>query len=50
MAAIMFLSAVTTLVLLPAIMSWAQPWLFPPLPSDPQLSNVEADPSPEMRQ
>jgi predicted RND superfamily exporter protein len=29
MAAIMALSGVTTLVLLPALMSWAGPWLFP---------------------
>jgi predicted RND superfamily exporter protein len=29
MAAIMALSGVTTLILLPAIMSWAGPWLFP---------------------
>ena len=29
MAGIMALSGVTTLVLLPAIMSWAGPWLFP---------------------
>jgi predicted RND superfamily exporter protein len=33
MAAIMALSAVTTLILLPALMSWAGPWLF----SDPAL-------------
>ena len=29
MAAIMALSGVTTLILLPALMSWAGPWLFP---------------------
>jgi predicted RND superfamily exporter protein len=29
MAAIMALSGVTTLVLLPAILSWAGPWFFP---------------------
>lgn len=29
MAAIMTLSALTTLVLLPALLSWAGPWLFP---------------------
>lgn len=29
MAAIMAVSGVTTLILLPAIMSWAGPWLFP---------------------
>jgi predicted RND superfamily exporter protein len=29
MAAIMALSGITTLVLLPAILSWAGPWLFP---------------------
>ncbi len=29
MAAIMALSGVTTLILLPAVMSWAGPWLFP---------------------
>lgn len=29
MAAIMVLSALSTLVLLPALMSWAGPWLFP---------------------
>ena len=29
MAAIMALSALTTLVLLPGLMSWAGPWLFP---------------------
>jgi len=29
MAAIMALSGVTTLILLPAILSWAGPWLFP---------------------
>ncbi|HEX5787456.1 MAG TPA: MMPL family transporter, partial [Woeseiaceae bacterium] len=29
MAAIMALSGLTTLVLLPAILSWAGPWLFP---------------------
>jgi len=28
MAAIMALSGVTTLILLPAILSWAGPWLF----------------------
>jgi len=31
MAAIMALSAVSTLILLPALMSWAGPWLFPKL-------------------
>ena len=31
MAAIMTLSGLTTLVLLPALMSWAGPWLFPEL-------------------
>jgi hypothetical protein len=31
MAAIMALSGLTTLVLLPAILSWAGPWLFPKL-------------------
>jgi len=31
MAAIMALSGVTTLILLPALMSWAGPWLFPEL-------------------
>ena len=31
MAAIMALSGVTTLILLPAVMSWAGPWLFPEL-------------------
>jgi predicted RND superfamily exporter protein len=31
MAAIMALSAISTLVLLPALMSWAGPWLFPKL-------------------
>lgn len=31
MAAIMALSAVSTLILLPALMSWAGPWLFPTL-------------------
>ena len=31
MAAIMALSGVTTLVILPAILSWAGPWLFPKL-------------------
>ncbi len=31
MAAIMALSAVSTLILLPALMSWAGPWLFPEL-------------------
>jgi len=29
MAAIMALSGITTLILLPALMSWAGPWLFP---------------------
>ena len=29
MAAIMALSGVTTLILMPAVMSWAGPWLFP---------------------
>jgi predicted RND superfamily exporter protein len=29
MAAIMTLSAISTLILLPALMSWAGPWLFP---------------------
>jgi len=33
MAAIMALSGVTTLVLLPALMSWAGPWLFPEINS-----------------
>ena len=31
MAAIMALSAISTLILLPALMSWAGPWLFPTL-------------------
>jgi predicted RND superfamily exporter protein len=31
MAAIMALSGVTTLIVLPALMSWAGPWLFPEL-------------------
>lgn len=32
MAAIMFLSAITTLLLLPALLAWAGPWLLPGAP------------------
>ncbi len=43
MAAIMALSALTTLVLLPALMSWAGPWLFPEMRAQGAFSNAVAD-------
>ena len=44
MAAIMALSGVTTLILLPAIMSWAGPWLFPEMRKAGAF--IGADPEP----
>ena len=43
MAAIMALSALTTLVLLPALMSWAGPWLFPEMRAQGAFSDAVAD-------
>jgi predicted RND superfamily exporter protein len=40
MAAIMTLSALTTLVLLPALMSWAGPWLFPEMRKQGAFANA----------
>ena len=44
MAAIMALSGVTTLILLPALMSWAGPWIFPEMKrkSAPAVAPVHA--------
>ena len=41
MAGIMALSAVTTLILLPALLSWAGPWLFPELRAQGAFATVE---------
>ena len=41
MAAIMALSAVTTLILLPALLSWAGPWLFPELRAQGVFAETE---------
>lgn len=41
MAAIMTLSGLTTLVLLPALMSWAGPWLFPDMRQQGAFSAAE---------
>jgi len=46
MAAIMALSGVTTLILLPALMSWAGPWLFPELKSTKVDTPTAAEPVP----
>ena len=43
MVAIMALSALTTLVLLPALMSWAGPWLFPEMQAQGAFSDAIAD-------
>jgi len=45
MAAIMALSGVTTLVLLPALMSWAGPWLFPEMRKKGAFAVPEAHPA-----
>ena len=49
MAGIMALSGVTTLIILPAIISWAGPWLFPKLKQSGVFANskLEAPPQPE---
>ncbi|MEJ2172990.1 MAG: efflux RND transporter permease subunit [Woeseiaceae bacterium] len=45
MAAIMALSGVTTLVLLPALMSWAGPWLFPEMRKRGAFTAVSGEPA-----
>jgi predicted RND superfamily exporter protein len=45
MAAIMGLSGVTTLILLPALMSWAGPWLFPEMKKQGVFSTSVAQPT-----
>ncbi|MDH3275263.1 MAG: MMPL family transporter [Gammaproteobacteria bacterium] len=45
MAAIMALSGVTTLILLPALMSWAGPWLFPEMKKQGVFSTVITQPA-----
>ncbi|MCH7538520.1 MAG: MMPL family transporter [Proteobacteria bacterium] len=45
MAAIMALSAVSTLILLPALMSWAGPWLFPKLHKEGAFQEATPVPS-----
>ena len=45
MAAIMALSGVTTLVLLPALMSWAGPWLFPELRKEGAFAHQSPQPA-----
>ncbi len=45
MAAIMVLSGITTLVLLPALMSWAGPWLFPEMKKQGAFAAAEPQPS-----
>jgi predicted RND superfamily exporter protein len=45
MAAIMALSGVTTLILLPALMSWAGPWLFPEMTEKGAFSVADARPA-----
>lgn len=44
MAAIMGLSGLTTLFLLPALMSWAGPWLFPEMRNQGVFSTAAAQP------
>ena len=44
MAAIMALSGATTLILLPAIMAWAGPWLFPKLNRQGVFAGSRAEP------
>lgn len=44
MVAIMALSAVSTLVLLPALMSWAGPWLFPEFRTTGTFQTIAANP------
>lgn len=44
MAAIMALSGATTLILLPAIMAWAGPWLFPKLDRQGVFAGPSAQP------
>ena len=44
MAAIMALSGATTLILLPAIMAWAGPWLFPKLDRQGVFAGPSAEP------
>ena len=45
MAAIMVLSGLTTLVLLPALMSWAGPWLFPEMKKQGAFAAAEPQPT-----
>ena len=45
MAAIMALSGVTTLILLPALMAWAGPWLFPELRKQGAFATPTAQPA-----
>ncbi|MBT8079738.1 MAG: MMPL family transporter [Gammaproteobacteria bacterium] len=45
MAAIMALSGVTTLILLPAILSWSGPWLFPELRKEGAFSQQALQPA-----
>ena len=45
MAAIMALSGVTTLILLPALMSWAGPWLFPEMRTPGAFATATAEPA-----
>ncbi|MDH3433406.1 MAG: MMPL family transporter, partial [Gammaproteobacteria bacterium] len=45
MAAIMALSGITTLILLPALMSWAGPWLFPEMRDSSARSLAPAQPA-----
>ncbi|MDH3547593.1 MAG: MMPL family transporter, partial [Gammaproteobacteria bacterium] len=45
MAAIMALSGVATLVLLPALMSWASPWLFPEMRRRGAFDDTPAEPA-----
>jgi predicted RND superfamily exporter protein len=47
MAAIMALSGLTTLVLLPALMSWAGPWLFPEMIPEGAFAGT---PAPEQKE
>ena len=45
MAAIMALSGFTTLILLPAVMSWAGPWLFPEMRTQGAFSTATTKPA-----
>jgi predicted RND superfamily exporter protein len=47
MAAIMVLSALSTLVLLPALMSWAGPWLFPEMHKQGAFARIANEPANE---